>query len=166
MDTQLRFEWSTVFDKTIEICEEGEDYAQYSAREKMLAFVFTFLQTIGKDEEKFSSLLKQNRIPFLNTRMFSELKDAFKKYTDTLIFEATNSGEIQARPIIANYYQQLLWSAFLSVLYFWADDKSEHKENTDVMVEKTIHFTFDVLAPNPIDSGIDLVQNFLKLRKK
>jgi hypothetical protein len=50
-------------------------------------------------------------------------------------------------------------------LYFWANDKSDHKENTDVMVEKTIHFTFDLLAPNAIDSGMDLVQHFLKLRK-
>ena len=82
-----------------------------------------------------------------------------------MVFEGTNSGEIQARPFIANYYKQLLWNAFLSILYFWANDKSDHKENTDVMVEKTIHFTFDLLAPNAIDSGMDLVQHFLKLRK-
>ena len=79
--------------------------------------------------------------------------------------EGTNSGEIQARPFIASYYQQVLWNAFLSVLYFWANDKSEQKENTDVMVEKTVHFTFDLLAPNAIDSGVDLIQNFFKLRK-
>ena len=84
---------------------------------------------------------------------------------DALIFEGTNSGEIQARPFIANYYNQSVWNAFLSILLFWANDKSENKENTDVMVEKTIHFVFDLLAPNAIDSGLDLIQNFLKLRK-
>ena len=165
MDTQLQFEWSTIFNKTIEICHEDANYEAYSAREKMLAFVFTFLQAINADEQKFVSLLKQQRIPFLNNRLLSELKNDFYNYTNALIFEGTNSGEIQARPVIANYYQQILWNAFLSVLYFWSNDKSDNKENTDVMVEKTIHFTFDLLAPNPIDSGIDLVQNFFKLRK-
>lgn len=165
MNTQLQFEWSGIFDKTLEICRKDDAYQHYSVREKMLAFVFTFLQTLNEDEQKYASVVKQQRIPFLRTSVFNELKNDFYKYTDDLIFEATNSGEIQARPLIANYYQSVLWSGFLSILYFWANDKSSYKENTDVMVEKTIHFTFDLLAPNAIDSGVDLVQHFLKLRK-
>jgi len=149
----------------MEICQEDENYLNYSARERMLAFIYTFLQNMNTEEEKFTSLLKEQKFPLLNIGMLSELKSDFSNYTDALIFEATNSGEIQARPFIANYYKQLLWNAFLSVLYFWKNDKSDHKENTDVMVEKTIHFAFDLLAPNAIDSGMDLVQNFLKLRK-
>lgn len=165
MNTQLQFEWSAIFDKTIEICQEDVNYNGYSVREKMLAFIFTFLQNINTEEQKFVSILQQQRIPFLNNALLNELKNDFYKYSDSLILEGTNSGEIQARPFIANYYHQVLWNAFLSILYFWANDKSEHKENTDVMVEKTVHFTFDLLAPNAIDSGMDLVQNFFKLRK-
>jgi hypothetical protein len=165
MNTQLQFEWSAIFDKTIEICQEDVNYNVYSVREKMLAFIFTFLQNINTEEQKFVSILQQQRIPFLNNALLNELKNDFYKYSDSLILEGTNSGEIQARPFIANYYHQVLWNAFLSILYFWANDKSEHKENTDVMVEKTVHFTFDLLAPNAIDSGMDLVQNFFKLRK-
>lgn len=81
-----------------------------------------------------------------------------------MIFEGTNSGEIQARPLIANYYQTILWNAFWTILFFWANDKSNYKENSDVMVEKTIHFSFDLLAPNAIDSGVDWLQNYIKLR--
>ncbi|HRH58257.1 MAG TPA: hypothetical protein PLS10_11425 [Chitinophagales bacterium] len=165
MNTQLQFEWSTIFDKTIEICQEDVNYNGYSVREKMLAFIFTFLQSLNTEEQKFVSILKQQRLPFLNNAVLNELKNDFNNYTDSLIMEGTNSGEIQARPFIASYYQQVLWNAFLSVLYFWANDKSEQKENTDVMVEKTVHFTFDLLAPNAIDSGVDLIQNFFKLRK-
>ena len=148
MDTQLQFEWTSVLDKTLEICQEDENYSHYSVREKMLAFTYTFLQTINTNEEKYATLLKNQRFLFLKNTI-----------------EGTNSGEIQARPFIANYYNQSVWNAFLSILLFWANDKSENKENTDVMVEKTIHFVFDLLAPNAIDSGLDLIQNFLKLRK-
>jgi hypothetical protein len=165
MDTQLQFEWTSVLDKTLEICQEDENYSHYSVREKMLAFTYTFLQTINTNEEKYATLLKNQRFLFFKNTILSELKHDFNKHMDALIFEGTNSGEIQARPFIANYYNQSVWNAFLSILLFWANDKSENKENTDVMVEKTIHFVFDLLAPNAIDSGLDLIQNFLKLRK-
>ncbi len=165
MNTALQIEWTTAFDKTREICEEDENFSSYSVREKMMAFVFTFLQTLQENEMQFSRQLQENRLPYINIRFLQELKTDFNSYTSNLLLEGTNSGEIQARPFIVNYYQSLLWNAFLSILYFWANDKSDNKENTDVMVEKTVHFTFDMLAPNPIDSGIDLVQHFLKLRK-
>jgi hypothetical protein len=165
MNSALQFEWTAAFDKTKEICLEDPNYNHYSAREKMLALVFTFLQNLEQKEAVFVELLRKQRFPLLINPNLKELKLEFDSYTDGLIFEGTNSGEIQARPFIANYYQSLLWNAFLSILLFWANDKSDHRENTDVLVEKTIHFTFDLLAPNPIDSGIDLAQHFLKLRK-
>jgi len=165
MNSSLQTNWSTLFERTIDTLEQDVNYLQYSAREKMLAFVFTLLQNMNEDCIYFSVQIQQQRFPFLPNQQLKELKTLFFNYSDTLIFEGTNSGEIQARPLIANYYQQLLWNAIVSILYFWSNDTSEQKENTDVMVEKTIHFTFDLLAPNPIDSGIDLVQHFFKLRK-
>jgi hypothetical protein len=165
MNSSLQTNWSTLFEKTVATLQQDENYLQYSAREKMLAFTFTFLQNMNEDSIYFSTQIQQQRFPFLPNQQLKELKTLFLNYSDALIFEGTNSGEIQARPLIANYYQQLLWNAIVSILYFWANDTSEQKENTDVMVEKTIHFTFDLLAPNAIDSGIDLVQHFLKLIK-
>ncbi|MBK9328000.1 MAG: hypothetical protein IPM95_01540 [Sphingobacteriales bacterium] len=165
MNTALQIEWTTAFDKTREICEEDASFFQYSVREKMMALIYTFLQTLQENELQFSRPLQENRLPFISNRFLQELKSDFNSYTGNLLLEGTNSGEIQARPFIANYYQSLLWNAFQSILYFWANDKSDNKENTDVMVEKTVHFTFDMLAPNPIDSGIDLAQHFFKLRK-
>ncbi|MDB5228135.1 MAG: TetR/AcrR family transcriptional regulator [Bacteroidota bacterium] len=165
MDSDLQFNWSAVFDKAIATCNEDDNYAGYSAREKMLAFMYTFLQIISEDENKFTSFLKQQRIPFIKNPGLEELRKLFSGYCDTLILEGTNSGEIQARPFVANYYGGLLWNTFLSVLYYWANDKSENKEHTDVLVEKSVHFTFDILAPGVIDSGLDLIQNIFKLRK-
>ncbi len=166
MDIPIKDEWSAVFHKTIAICTADELYATYSAREKMLAFSFTFLQTLQTQNVDFSHLIRQHKIPFLNTGFLKAFRHEFDVFADELIFDATNSGEIQARPFIASYYKPILWNALQSILYFWASDTSEMKENTDVMVEKTIHFTFDLFAPNPIDSGIDLLQYFIKIRKR
>jgi hypothetical protein len=162
--SDLDIDWPSIFDTTLEICQEDEAYASYTVREKMLAFIFTFLQSMNKEDTKYSAVLKQ-RIPLFDNAVLRELKVLFFNYCDTLMLEGTNSGEIQARPFIANYYRHVLWNAFVSILYFWAGDTSEHHEKTDVLVEKTVHFSFDLLAPNAIDSGIDLIQNIFKLRK-
>ena len=118
--------FNTVLENTLQTCNNDEQYQQYSSREKMLAFMFTFLQHLNE--------------------------------SDAIYIQ-------QARPFIANYYQSILNTAFLSVLNFWSNDKSDFKQNTDVMVEKTVHFAFDLLAPNAIDSGFDLVQSLFKLSK-
>ena len=55
MDTQLQFEWTSVLDKTLEICQEDENYSHYSVREKMLAFTYTFLQKSKMDKNAFQT---------------------------------------------------------------------------------------------------------------
>ena len=149
--------FNTVLENTLQTCNNDEQYHQYSSREKMLAFMFTFLQHLNESDAIY---IQQNRLSFIKS-----IKVELSVYFDELIFNATNSGEIQARPFIANYYQSILNTAFLSVLNFWSNDKSDFKQNTDVMVEKTVHFAFDLLAPNAIDSGFDLVQSLFKLSK-
>ncbi len=146
-----------VLENTLQTCNNDEQYEQYSSREKMLAFMFTFLQQLNESDAIF---IKQNQLSFIKS-----IKVELFVYFDELIFNATNSGEIQARPFIANYYKSILSSSFLAILNFWSNDKSAFKENTDVMVEKTVHFAFDLLAPNAIDSGFDLVQSLFKLSK-
>lgn len=150
-----------LFDKTILICNNDDNYACYSSREKMLAFAFTFIQQLNENESDFKLLIEENRFTFLKP-----IQVSITNYFDDLVFASTNSGEIQARPILANYYTMVLLNAFKAVIYFWSTDKSEYKEKTDVMVEKIVHFAFDLLAPNAIDSGLDLIQNFYKLNLK
>ena len=111
MNSSLQNDWTAIFDKTIGICEQDDNYSNYSAREKMLAFTFTLLQSLQEDEAQFSSLIKQQRIPIFPNNALKQLKTLFFNYSDGLVFEGTNSGEIQARPLIANYYQQTIWNA-------------------------------------------------------
>jgi hypothetical protein len=47
------------------------------------------------------------------------------------------------------------WVEFLFLMKFWLDDTSKGFEKTDIMVEKAVKATFDVLDTTPIDSLID-----------
>jgi hypothetical protein len=48
------------------------------------------------------------------------------------------------------------------VVYFWINDNSQQKEQTDVAVDKVVNLLFDTIAPNALDSAADLVQFLIK----
>lgn len=87
MTTAQQIQWTTVFDKTREICEEDENFSNYSVREKMMAFIFTFLQKLQENETQFSGQLHENRLPFINNRFLQELKTYFNSYTSNLLLK-------------------------------------------------------------------------------
>ncbi|MCB0511814.1 MAG: hypothetical protein R2760_08020 [Chitinophagales bacterium] len=145
------------------ICAIDDAYVEYSAREKYLAFAYTYIQTIQKEQSKLLPLLVSKKIFLLPNDEVSRLKEVFVPYAQQLINEGVQTGEIILRPILHKTYTLLFWQNFLQILHFWANDKSKHREETDVVIEKSVHFVFDTLAPNAIDSGLDylkfLVQN-------
>lgn len=160
-------DWKSVYEQTVQICEQNPEYATYAGREKMLAFVFTFLQQLGKVRDDHAPFLaSKNPLFLLNDKSLkTTLRPEFSQFTETLLFDATNTGEVQGRPVIANYYRDILWTGFVFILQYWAKDHSPNQEKTDVFVEKTVHFMFDMLAPGPVDSGIDLFRFLIQLRK-
>lgn len=160
--------WNNVYEQAVHICEENPEYAAYAGREKMLAFVFTFLQQLGKDRNAYAPVLagKNPLILLYEADLRSSLKPGFDKYTADIIYDSTNTGEVQGRPVIANFYRNILWTGFVFILNYWARDNSPNQEKTDVFVEKTVHFMFDMLAPGPLDSGLDLIKFLIQLRKE
>lgn len=157
--------WTAVFDETQRICEQDPGYDGYAGREKFLAFVFTFLQQLTKDEAAYRPLLRRPAPPVLAYMpQLRELKQAFMPFADDLLYQSTNTGEVQARPLMARYYAGLMWTGFVFILHFWSGDVSANRERTDVFVEKVSHFVFDILAPGPLDSGADLVRSLIQLR--
>ncbi len=150
---------NAVLELTITTCNNDESYEQYSSREKMLAFIYTLIQQLNEQETHYISIIQNDKWNFLKP-----IRSELISYYDDILFAATNTGEIQARPFLANYYAQVLLTATHSILFYWSTDTSASKEKTDVIVEKTVHFAFDLLAPNALDSGFDLVQHLFKIR--
>ena len=155
--------WKSYADTTLELCATDPAFESYTAREKLLAYTFTLIQTIKDD--KASIVLQLKKTPnFLKSRMYKGFKDSFLDFATILCEEGIQTGEIQNRPFIADYYPNAFWGAIVSVLIFWIRDDSEFAEQTDVAVEKIIHLAFDSVAPNAIDSATDLVQFLIKQR--
>lgn len=155
--------WKDYAVRTLELCVNDPAFNDYAAREKMLAYAFTLVETMKPDVEVIRLQLK--KFPdIIRQRQYKGFFEEYRSFTDVLTEEGIQRGEIQNRPFISNAYPYLFQAAIGAVLAFWLNDSSEMQEQTDVAVEKIVHLVFDTIAPGAVDSALDLIQFLVKQR--
>lgn len=154
--------WSEFAENTLEACGNDPSFEGYSCREKMLAFSYTMLEVLKNDEEVVRFYLKQANGFLLNRPFFLSFQQHLFEFADALILDGSQSGEIQGRPFISSYYKYFFALTVNYLVYFWIHDESNQKEQTDVAVDKVVNLLFDTIAPNALDSAVDLVQFLIK----
>ncbi len=149
--------WLDYFNETIHVCYGDPSFNEYSAREKMLSFFYTFCETLS-DRSELNKKMILDRNPLETApKCLRLLKEEFEKFSLNLIDFGTQTGEIKPRPYLTRTYDNILWVCLLFILRFWAKDKSENRERTDMVIDKAINFTMDIFLPNAMDSGLELL---------
>ncbi len=147
--------WLSFFQDTILLLEADQTYQSYSAREKLLAFYFTWIQK-----------LKENRSYVLVLRDMFTLSDvmkdrlelfrlAFEEYATEIVKSGYETREIKERKFISDQYAKGLWFQALFVLKYWVEDTSKGFEMTDAAIEKSVDLSFNLVSSNTLDSLID-----------
>jgi hypothetical protein len=72
-----------------------------------------------------------------------------------MIDTQSSEEDFKVNKIAKPLYVEGAWVEFLFLMKFWLDDTSKGFEKTDIMIEKAVKATFDVLDTTPIDSLID-----------
>lgn len=148
-------------EKTIKICTQDESFETYLAREKTLAFVFTLLQQLDKEKDT-NPALNTSSLKLFTDKEIAVSKKLFKTFFKGIMEEGIENGEILSRPFLTKYYEDVIWTGILQIILFRKRDDSAKYEQTDVMVEKIVHFYFDLLSPGALDSGIEWASFMLK----
>ncbi len=156
--------WKTWFTDTIDVLHRDEQYAQYSVREKVLSFYYTWLEMLAKNRSYVLMKFERMTGSDLNPAFLAPLKEAFKMYVNDLLMEGKDTSEVADRRF-ANQYDKGFWIQLMFVTRFWANDDSPGYEHTDAAVEKAVNFSFDLVARGPLDSFLDLAK-FLYQSKK
>ena len=133
------------------------EFGDYSAREQALAFYFTWLEELSA-LKGFLRILDQATLPGLSPSYLKDMEEPFKAFITDLLAVAKVSGEVASRSLISNHYGDVFWVQTRFLLHQWLRDESAEGERSDALVEKTVNFCFDLLNPNLIDSGIDLIK--------
>ncbi len=173
------------FQETIEKLQQDSVFMQYNTGEKVLAFYYTWFEVLRMHKSFITYLEKQkpflvrviNFVP-LGNKVFKFLaKQAiaaappyllhvhteFTGFMKPLLNEAIGE-EIADRFWISSQYAEVLWGQAILLYRYWLNDKSPNFEKTDIFIEKSTQFVFDLLRPNAWDTGFDLVK-FMVQRK-
>lgn len=156
--------WKSWFEETMAVLHEDDAYLQYSVREKVLAFYYTWLEVLSKNRSFVLMKFSLTKDTDLNPDFLVALKDAFKPFVNDLLLEGKDTMEVADRPF-SKQYDKGFWMQFMFVTRFWINDDSNGFEQTDAAIEKAVNFSFDLVSKGPLDSFLDLAK-FLYQTKK
>jgi hypothetical protein len=152
--------WKALFIEARASAEREEVYQNYSVREKLLAFLYTWIETLKKNRSYILKSYEGFEKPIYTKRnvQLVDFKASFYDYINELLMEARETREVEQRliPQLMQRYPDLFWAKTLFILDFWIKDTSKSFEKTDTMIEKTVNTAFDLLGRSPLDSLFDL----------
>lgn len=148
--------WVSWFQETLDLLEKDEaTYQLYSAREKLLAFYFTWVQKLKANRSYILVQKKHFEIKDLRNNQLSEFKKAFDAYASKLVKQGVEEKEVIERKYISDKYSDGFWLQLLFVLNYWTKDESVQFEQTDAAIEKAVNLSFKLIGESTLDSIID-----------
>lgn len=151
--------WVQIFEDTILQVESQEVFKEYSAREKFLSFLFTWVEVLKKNRSYLLSLYQHQTQSLTGmSKEVVDFKQRFKDFANEIILEGKETDEIANRPIISDRYDEALWFQTAFVLKYWLEDRSPSFEKTDAAIEKSVNLAFDLMGKSALDSFLDFAK--------
>ncbi|MFN8396856.1 MAG: TetR family transcriptional regulator C-terminal domain-containing protein [Bacteroidia bacterium] len=150
--------WVEYFRGTLETLEGSEEFAQYSVREKLLAYYYTLFEHLGMEEDFVKMFGSKLGIWNYSPTFLGAFRHAFQAFMNELVNEGIESGEIAERVVMGDEYADWHWPQMLFLLNKWVEDKSEKHANTDQAIEKAVNLGFDIMGRNVFDSAFDFAK--------
>ncbi|SDR65811.1 TetR family transcriptional regulator C-terminal domain-containing protein [Gramella sp. MAR_2010_147] len=147
--------WNKFFENSITVMEKSKEYANFSNREKLLTFFYTFFEVLTANRSYVLYALNENDMPFKNLEQLKTLRKSMKSYAKTLISDGNKEKSLKLFQQNETIFSEGVWVQFLFLLKFWKDDNSAAFESTDVAIEKSVHTVFDLFDTTPLESVVD-----------
>lgn len=144
--------WADMARTAIREVKGQEVWSGYTSREKMLSFFYGFFELLRSSRSFAVYSLKQSPKSLKTPRVLEQLKTIFIEFSDELLAEGLESGELADRKFFTKRYKDALWAQFGFVLNFWLQDDFAGFEKTDEAIEKGLAVTFDLFERSPIDN--------------
>jgi len=147
--------WSDMFERTVQAITSEEVYGEYSAREKMLAFFYTWIENLKSNRSFILQSVPKRMRPEVTPYYLEQVRHGFNDWIADLLLEAKETEEVTTRPVISDRYDDAIWLQFLFILGFWMKDDSKAFEKTDAAIEKSVNLAFDLMGRGPLDAMVD-----------
>jgi AcrR family transcriptional regulator len=157
--------WKAFIERTILRLKADESYTDFSSREKLLAFYYTFFEELKSSRSFILVQLQNHRKLELTPEFLKDFRQEYLAFVESILNVGKTNGEVAKRPYIDKQYPELLWFHMGFLLLFWKDDSSAGFEKTDAAIEKSVNLAFDLIGKGAVDSMIDFGK-FLYQTKK
>ena len=143
--------WFELTSETIEQVQRQELWSQYSSREKMLSFFYSYVELLKSQRSFVIYSLEKSKKGLSTPSVLSGVRPIFENFAEQIINEGLESGELADRKFFSKRYKDALWVQYAFILNFWTTDDSADFEKTDEAIERGIQVTFDLFQRSPID---------------
>lgn len=144
--------WVELTAETIDMIRQQEVWAQYSSRDRVLSFFYSYVELLKRHRSFIVYSLKKHPSKFTAPDVLSGVKPIFENFAEELINEGLESGELADRKFLTKRYKDALWIQFAFIVNFWINDDTAGFEKTDEAIEKGINVTFDLFQRSPLDN--------------
>ncbi|WP_316810381.1 TetR family transcriptional regulator C-terminal domain-containing protein [Pedobacter heparinus] len=154
-DSIEKLVWAELTVETISTIQEQEVWPQYSSRERILAFFYSYIEVLRKQRSFILYTLKKQKGRLAMPAVLSGVKPIFENFAEETINEGIDSGELADRKFFSKRYKDALWMQFRFLIDFWLNDDSAGFEQTDEAIERGINVSFDLFQHSPLDNLLD-----------
>ena len=149
--------WRSLLDDTLETLKADEDYAGYDARQRGLAFFYTFIEHAKKNRSLMLVRFPRGSCAFTSASACS-LRQGYLDFADSLIVGGQEDGSVADRGRINEVYSKFSLGHFFFIIEGFLDDDSQGFERTDALIEKSVNLGFDIIGTQIIDSAFDFLK--------
>ncbi len=155
--------WGAYAQATVNSLLAEEVYQEYSAREKLLAFMFTLCEVL-KEERSFAQLSfpKKARTAIRTPKALRNFRSVFQEWMKEVLREGMETTEVKQRFFVSNYYDRVIWPAVVLVMDYWLKDESAEMKDTDGFIEKTVNLVFSLLEETALEQAGSIAWSLVK----
>jgi len=147
--------WNTFFTNTENLLHKNDEYEQFSNKDKMLTFFYSFFELLTLNRSYVLFALQDDKSVMKNMEQLKGLRRHIKNFATELINDGNAEKTLKITKHNPKLFSEGAWLQFLFILKFWMDDDSAGFEKTDIAIEKSINTVFDVFDNTPLDNIID-----------
>lgn len=136
--------WSNLGEAVTDELNSSELFREYSPRQKVLFYFFTFFEVALNERTFIERTLSQSHL-------LSAYKEHFKHFMADIIQEGIAKEDIKERLSLSNYYPNMLWELHLQLIRFWLRDVSENFVETEKAIEIYCKVPLEVMGQNIFD---------------
>lgn len=147
--------WVKFYTNTINLLNHNKEYSNFSSRDKMLTFLFTFFELLTKNRSYVIFVLEQNYKNLEGIAQLKGLRKNIKDFATELIIKANSDKNMKIVKQSPQLLSEGAWLQLLFLLRFWMKDNSPGFEQTDLAIEKSVRTVFDVFDNSVLDGLVD-----------